>query len=132
MTPAGLPVDEGLLTRFRDAGRAIAWRLAPPPAPRSKRPRARIAHLHDEEARVESWGTDRNGGVEVDSGPLGALVLLLESDRRGASPAVEAREAGVDPAYPNGALRAVWGSRRAPGPGPTLRDLVDLARYALA
>ncbi len=132
MTPEGLPVDAGLIERFRAAGAKIAWRAAGAPVGRRARARARIAHLNEEEARVESWGRAPGGGMEVDSGPLGALILLLESDRRRSLPVVESREAGVDAAFPSGALRASWGTPRSPGPGPTVRDLVELARYALA
>lgn len=131
MTPGRLEVDEGLRTRLLDAGGRIAWR----PAGRAPRPpkgrTARIGHLHDEEARVEVWGTDARGGVEVDSGPVGALVLLLEVDRRGPPGLLEARGAGVDPAFPQGAIRATWGSPPRAGE-LTLHDLVELARYALA
>jgi hypothetical protein len=127
-----LPVDPGLLDRFRAAGRAVAWRPAPK---RAKRPRgrvARIAHLNDEEARVETWGTDGEGGVAVDSGPVGALVLLLEMDRRGLPDALGAAEASRDPAFPAGAIVAAWGSGPVPTDSqPRPRDLVELARYAL-
>jgi hypothetical protein len=133
VTPPGLPVDPGLLARFRDGGRAIAWRPAPSP-PRARRGRrARIAHLHDEEARVESWGTEAKGGVAVDSGPLGALVVLLEADRRGLPTALGTRNAGEDPAFPSGAIAAGWGGEAVPADSrPRLADLIELARYALA
>lgn len=133
MTPsAELPIDPGLLDRFRRAGGEIRWRKVPG-GPRPKPGRsARIAHLHDEEARVETWGTDRKGGVAVDSGPVGALVLLLEADRRGAATALGAGEAGRDPAFRSGSLVAVWGRDKVPtDSAPQLLDLVDLARYAL-
>ena len=130
--PSRLPIDAGLLERFRRAGGEIRWRRVPaariPPRGRT----ARIAHLHDEEARVEKWGTAREGGVAVDSGPVGALVLLLEADRRGVPDVVGAAEAGRDPAFRSGALVAVWGSGKAPtDSAPELADLVELARYAL-
>jgi hypothetical protein len=133
VTPTVLPIDAGLLKRFREGGQAIAWRPAPPRKRASKGHRATIAHLHDEEARVESWGGERKGGVEVDSGPLGALVLLLEADRRGPPSGLGARDAGRDPAFPSGAIIAVWGGGKVPGDSkPRLGDLVELARYALA
>lgn len=129
MSPSVLPVDDGLLARFRAAAPRIAWR----PARSAKGRRARIAHLHDEEARLETWGSDSNGGAEVDAGPLGALLLLLEADRRGVLPHLASREAGADKGFPQGAIRARWGRGPSrPEPGPTLRDLTDLARYALA
>ncbi len=130
MSAGPLSIDAGLLARFRAAGAAIAWRPAATKGARGRR--ARIAHLHDEEARVEAWGRDPGGGVEVDSGPVGALVILLEADRRGALPGVEARAAGADPRFPQGALAATWGPAPAAVGGPTVRDLVELARYALA
>lgn len=131
MTRTGFPMDEGLLARFRDAGRAIAWRPAPSRPRTPKGHRAQIAHLHDEEARVESWGSGEDGGVEVDSGPVGALVLLLEADRRGVPTRLETREAGDRPTFPQGALVAVWGGRAGRAEGLAAKDLVDLARYAL-
>ncbi|HXY47411.1 MAG TPA: hypothetical protein VEK13_05915 [Thermoplasmata archaeon] len=125
-------MDPGLLERFRAAGAKITWRGAGgSPEPPTRRC-ARIAHLNDEEARVESWGRSPRGGVEVDSGPLGALVLLLEADRRGSVPILESREAGVDRSFPSGALRAEWSSRTRNVAGPTIHDVIELARYALA
>jgi hypothetical protein len=135
VTRGELPVDPGLLTRFRDAGRAIAWRAAPAGATAKSRKghRVRIAHLHDEEARVDSWGDERNGGVAVDSGPVGALVILLEADRRGPPARLGAEEAGHNPAFPAGAVVAGWGRTPVPEDSrPRLEDLVELARYALA
>ena len=132
VTREPLRIDPGLLGRFRAAGAKIAWRdsTSTPHAARSRR--ARVAHLNDEDARVESWGRSPRGGVEVDAGPLGALILLLEADRRGSVPTVESREAGVDSAFPGGALYAEWGPRARPVRGPTIHDLIELARYALA
>jgi len=129
---APLEIDPGLLARFRDAGRAIAWRAAP----KGRRPsgrKARVAHLHDEEARVEEWGTAGSRGIAVDSGPVGALVLLLEIDRRGPPAQLGAENAGRDRAFPSGAIVAGWGAVTVPTDSrPTVRDLVELARYALA
>ena len=124
-------VDPGLLGRFRAAGEKILWRPAPGPAPRAGR--ARVAHLHDEEARVEEAGRGSRYRITTDSGPVGALVLLLEIDRRGPATELGAADAGRLPAFPSGALVASWG--RAPRPAdshPTVHDLVELARYALA
>ena len=130
--PAALSIDPGLLARFREAGRQIAWRAAP----KGRRPagrKARIAHLHDEEARVEEWGTARRRGMAVDSGPVGALVLVLEADRRGAPTQLGAENAGRDRAFPSGAIVAAWGEVAVPTDArPTVSDLVELARYALA
>jgi hypothetical protein len=133
VTPAGLPVDAGLLARFRRAGAVIGWRPASSRSRALKGHRVRIAHLHDEEARVESWGNEGNGGVEVDSGPLGALVVLLEVDRRGPPSGLGAREARRNPAFPSGSIVVAWGEATVSGDSkPRLEDLVELARYALA
>lgn len=127
-----LPIDPGLLERFRGAESEIRWRPAPKRAGVRPVRTARIAHLHDEEARVETWGTTRKGGVAVDSGPVGALILLLEADRRGPPTALRAAEAGRDPSFPAGVLFALWGPGTVPTDSvPELRDLVELARYAL-
>ncbi|HTW56027.1 MAG TPA: hypothetical protein VMG36_06260 [Thermoplasmata archaeon] len=131
--PAALPVDAGLLSRFRDAGAKVAWRPAPARPRRAAGRVARIAHLHDEEARVEEWGAGPRGGIAVDSGPLGALLLVLAADRRGVPTAIGAHEAGRDPAFPSGSVVAVWGDGPVPTDArPRLADLIELARYALA
>jgi hypothetical protein len=127
-----LSIDPGLLARFRAAGAKISWRPAEGRATRSPRRTTRIAHLNDEDARVEAWGRPSAGGLEVDAGPLGALVLLLEADQRGSLPRLESRNAGVDPGFAQGAIRASWGKSAPVVPGPTIPDLVELARYALA
>jgi len=130
---ATLSIDPGLLGRFREAGRRIAWRAAPRAGRRPAGRRARIAHLNDEEARVEEWGTGKRTGIAVDSGPVGALVLLLEFDRRGAPTALGAENAGRDAAFPSGAIVAAWGEVAVPTDSrPRVEDLVELARYALA
>lgn len=128
-----LGVDPGLLARFRAAGEKIAWRAARPGAKRAAQGRARIAHLSDEEARVELSGRGAKVRVTVDSGPLGALVLLLEIDRRGPPTALGASEAGRDPHFPSGAIVAAWGEETVPEDSkPKVSDLVELARYAFA
>lgn len=132
--PTGpLSIDPGLLVRYRAAGEKIAWRETSTGARRPGGPRARIAHLHDEEARVEVRGRGTAVRITVDSGPLGALVLLLEIDRRGSPTALGAQEAGRSPAFPSGAIVAAWGNESVPEDSrPGLNDLVELARYALA
>ncbi len=126
-------VSEGLLERFRAAGARVAWRDAPTAKGERRRrgSAARIAHLHDEEARVESspsvW--------TVESGPVGALLLLLEVDRRGPPSALVAHAAGARPGFGQGAIEASWearGPRADRGSPVPLADLVELARYALA
>jgi hypothetical protein len=130
--PGVLGIPSSLLERFRSAEPRIEWRPVAGPRPRQKGRTVRIAHLFEEEARVAR--TEGPGGVElrVDSGPVGALVLLLEMDRRGPPTALGAAEGGKDPAFPAGALVACWGPGEVPSDSrPTVADLVDLARYAL-
>jgi hypothetical protein len=136
MSDDRLPVDPGLLDRFRVAGRTIQWRAAPAvPGPRADRTtedppvQVEIAHFHDEEARIERWAD----GATVDSGPLGALVLLLAMDERGLPQRLVQFEAKVLPAFPTGALSATWSA----GKDGTeyqfpVTDVITLARYALA
>jgi hypothetical protein len=126
-----LAVADGLLERFRSAAGQIEWR---PAKGRSKRgTKVRIAHLFQEEARVETREGPDGLALAVDSGPVGALVLLLEADRRGAPRLLLAQNAGRDAAFPSGALVAVWGALADPPADGTVRvaDLVELARYAL-
>ncbi|MCI4331266.1 MAG: hypothetical protein L3K19_05410 [Thermoplasmata archaeon] len=133
MSPGSLPADPGLLHRFRQAGEKIAWRSADRATASLSPRRARIAHLHDEESRVEDLEDGRGYCVVTDSGPVGALVLLLEIDRRGPPDRLRTHDAGELPAFPQGALEAVWGGAPSqPERGLPLLDLVKLARYALA
>ena len=134
MSHAPLPVDGGLLARFRAAGARIQWRDAPAtPRGRARGSTARIAHLNDEESRVETREVGEAVTIVVDSGPVGALVLLLEVDRRGPATSLEAVAAGGRPRFDQGAIEARWGPSRSPGAGgPSIADLVELARYALA
>lgn len=125
-------LDPGLLERFRKAGASIAWRGADGTARRGHSPaappKAEIAHLNEEEARVEREA--RGKVVRVDSGPVGALVLILEIDRRGPPTSLTASAAGGR--FPGGALEGRWSAGPTlPGQLP-LSDLVGLARYALA
>ena len=128
---SALGIDDGLLRRLREAGRRIVWRSAG--AGRTGAgPAGRIARLQDEEARVETWETSTGVTVEVEAGPVGAVVLLLEADRRGVPTALGSRNAGRSPSFPGGSIAASWGSQgQAADATPTLRDLVELARYAL-
>ena len=135
--PPPLPIDPGLLGRFRLAGDRIAWRAVPGGTPERAGRRSgatavvRIAHLHDEEARVEETARAGRRRIVVDSGPVGALVLLLEADRRGPPSRLVARAAGELPAFTQGAIEAEWGGAPPSAPGLPLTDLVSLARYAL-
>jgi len=132
MTEPGWGVAPGLLERFRSAGLTIEWRPASGTSGRKKK-NVRIAHLFQEEARVETQKTAGGTSLKVDSGPVGALVLLLEGDRRGPPRCLVSQNAGRDPAFPSGALVAVWGPLEdPPSDGPVrVPDLVELARYAL-
>ncbi len=129
MTPgvSSLPVAPGLLERFRDAAGQIQWR-----ATGGRRP-LRVAHLFQEEARVELVEESEGCRCVVEAGPVGALVLLIEAERRGLPAALVAQDAGRDRRFPTGTIVAVWGKATVPkGDGtPRFSDLVDLARYAL-
>ncbi|HTT35078.1 MAG TPA: hypothetical protein VMH78_04340 [Thermoplasmata archaeon] len=130
-----LGVDPGLLARFRAAHATIRWRDAPRARRRPAPPGGvRIAHLHDEEARVVTLDAGADGTtLQTDSGPVGALVLLIEVERRGTPVDLRAREAAELPGFPQGALEARWGGPRPAAPGGIgYADLVALARYALA
>ncbi len=128
---APVPVDPGLLARLRAAHAAIVWTDAVSPPPRSGR-RARNACLHDEVARIETWESAAGSGILATSGPVGALVLLIEIDQRGPPRRLGSFGAEADPGFPDGAIGAVWGQESlAATVAPRLRDLVDLARYAL-
>ena len=124
-------VDPGLADRFRRAGEGIAWRRPRPAQGRGWSDR--IAHLHDEEARIRTEERPGSARMTAEPGPVGALVLLLEIDRRGEPAVLEAFDAAVAP-FAAGGLRATWGKPWAPD-GPARRippkDLVDVARYAL-
>jgi hypothetical protein len=133
MSGSGWGADPGLLARFRRAGTQIEWRSAASSG-RGRRGRAvEIAHLHDEEAPVARWGSDRAGGIAAGAGPLGALIVLLEVDRRGPPGAWGAWNAGTDARFPEGAIVAAWGEA-VPHPDSVPRpgDLIEIARYALA
>lgn len=130
MTP-NVPVDGGLLARLERAYATIAWEAAGPPRPARGR-KARLARLHDETARVETWETEGGAGIAVTSGPVGALVLLVEIERRGSVRALGALNANRVPGFPDGSIVASWGSEEVVFDSrPELRDLVELARYAL-
>ncbi len=129
MSPPILPPGDPLRPRLQAEAARIAWRPAPG-VPGGTR--ARIAHLHDEEARVERRSKGRDAyEIVVDSGPLGALVLLVEIDRSPSSPSLGVREAGEDPRFPQGALVATWPAHRTRTSKIGIPDLIALARYAL-
>jgi hypothetical protein len=123
--PTALGIDAGLLDRLRAAGAKVAWRPAPGGA--------RIAHLHDEEARVEEHTERGSTTITTDAGPVGALLIVLEIDRRGMPWSLRTHEAGELEGFGSGALIARFGrgSREEPY-GLPVHDLIELARYALA
>jgi hypothetical protein len=131
--PPGLGVvAPALRERVRAAGARIAWAPAAPLPGRPRNRRGRMAAFREDRARVEEWGSPTRGGLTVDSGPLGALVLLLAIEERGPPTRLGGLRAGGDPAFPDGALVARWGAGPVPEDSrPTLEDVAGLARFAL-
>jgi hypothetical protein len=133
--PVRTGIEPGLMARFRIAGGQISWRAAVPKAPgKSKRKEtgARIAHLHDEESRVEERAAGNSQVLVVDSGPVGALVVVLALDERGLPNRLVTHEAGAVPGFAAGAIEARWdaGSEERSF-ALSVSDVVSLARYAL-
>jgi hypothetical protein len=94
---------------------------------------ARLAYYHDETARIEQRTVGSADVFVVTSGPVGALVLIGECTRRGVPTLLESRNAGDLPEFPEGAIEARWDSNaRTRKLALPLRDVVELARYALA
>ncbi|HEV2449619.1 MAG TPA: hypothetical protein VGU43_04310 [Thermoplasmata archaeon] len=137
MSTNRLPGEAVLWERLRAAEKEIGWTEVPART-RSKRPRAptpriRVAKLHDEEARFELSESGPRCSAVASSGPVGALLLLLEMDRRGAPGHLYARAAAKSSPYPDGAIEAEWGSPAA-GDGRAevpIEELLALVRYAL-
>jgi hypothetical protein len=134
---AELGIDPGLLERFRRASGKIAWTDAAPKvkgrrASRSAAaPRVRNARLSDESARVESVENGTSFRLVAESGPVGALVVVLECTGRGVPDRLTPVLAGERPEFPMGAIEAEWGGDTSGGRALHLADLVGLARYAL-
>ena len=127
-----LGIDPGLRQRLADAGRAIVWEELRPPPRRRGVPRPRLARLREERARVEVEERDGRTVMRATAGPVGALVVLLEAERRGAPSSLGSRNAGREAAFPDGSIVAAWGGTPPEADArPTVRDLVELARYAL-
>ncbi len=124
-------IDPRLALRFRAAGESVHWQEIV--SEQGHRHRLRIATLHEQPARIEERRTDSGREMVVDSGPVGALVLVLEVDRRGLPQALRAIPAGEIDGFPDGALKAIWAPTPMPPVplGPVWKDIVDLARYAL-
>ena len=80
----------------------------------------------------EENGPGATRRIVVESGPVGALVLLLAIDAAARAPYLAPHAAGRMAGFPQGAIEALWETkpRRTSGSLPT-KDLVDLARYAL-
>jgi hypothetical protein len=133
--PTSTGIEPGLMSRFRAAGGQLVWRAAPSPKRRNGAATssgARIAHLHDEESRVEERLEDRTRVLVVESSPVGALVVVVALDDRGLPNALVTRDAGVAPGFPAGAIEARWveGSEERSF-ALSVADVVALARYAL-
>lgn len=131
-------IDPGLRARFRAASEKISWRDAASAkakgrrATRAKRS-VRIAHLNDEEARIEERTVGTSTTLVVESGPVGALVLLMRWEENGPPARLTTHESGTVEGFGQGAIEACWEpSSAAPSLGVPLSDLVGLARYALA
>jgi len=117
-------VPAALQQRFFAAEAALQWR------PAGGQSQDRIAHLHDEEARVRSV---RGGAtITTDPGPVGALVLVVAVLRRGEPARLEAIDEAEVP-FAGGALRATWSGPATGSPGRPIpfADVVAVARYAL-
>ena len=127
VSPPSLAIDPSLRARFCAAGDAIVWRDAPDAGSGG-----RIAHLHDEEARIERRRADAGEQIWVDAGPVGALLLLLAIEAAAAPATLESRGPADAPGFPGGALVARWDGAVGRPDAPRLSDLVALARYALA
>ena len=136
---AELGIDPGLLERFRQASTKVAWTEAAPTAAKKGRraarpaagPRVRTARLSDESARVESDESGPRFRMLAESGPVGALVVVIEIAARGLPDRLTPVLAGERPAFPMGAIEAEWGGGASAGRVLRLSDLVGLARYAL-
>jgi hypothetical protein len=144
--PAPLPIDPGLLDRFLEAERGMSWQPVPGSTAAgsralrsSRRPSqkkspilVRLAYYHDETARIERRSEGSEAVLLVTSGPVGALVLIGESHRRGLPTTLEAREAKTLPGFPDGAIEARWKTNgSSPRHSLPFADVVQLARYAL-
>jgi hypothetical protein len=123
MTGAEPAVEPKLMMRFRNAGAKIAWKSVE---------HGRRAHLHDEESLVELRTSADGEQLWTEAGPVGALVILLEIDRRGPATFLAGVESS-SPTFRQGALIAGWGGPLPDGAKAIhLEDLVAVARYALA
>ena len=130
-TPTSTGIAPGLMARFRIAGDQLVWRAAPAEGGRNGS-KARIAHLHDEESRVEERTDSKVHVLRVDSSPVGALVVVVALDERGLPNALLTHEAGAAPGFSAGAIEARWDGGSAERTlALSVADVVALARYAL-
>ena len=136
MSGTELPGGAALWERLRAAEKEIHWTPVAAPGGRRKgarSPTVRMAKLHDEEARFELEESDGRAVALASSGPVGALLLLLEMDRRGRPRHLRGRAAAKASGYPDGAIEAEWGTGTAEEARPEvpIEDLLALVRYAL-
>ncbi|MFI5414902.1 MAG: hypothetical protein ACHQ16_04450, partial [Candidatus Lutacidiplasmatales archaeon] len=109
--PVPTGIEPGLMARFRIAGGQITWRTASSKRPANSKGKGaggRIAHLHDEESRVEERTAGTSIVLVVESGPVGAIVVVLALDVRGLPNRLVTHEAAALPGFPNGAIEARW------------------------
>lgn len=124
MSPAW-PPEPSVWARLRAAEAAIAWRRAGAAG-------TRVAHLHDEEAHIRLRERPGRAELTVEPGPLGALVALAETDRRGLPCAIDVVAAGAPAPFGGGAVVLRWESGRPAVPSTELlAELLTAARYAL-
>lgn len=138
MTESGLSeIDAALLDRLRRALPSVTWEAAPARGTGPKRPAprttSRVARLHDETARVEESTAGGRYRLTAESGPLGAMLILLACAERGRPTYLASRAVEELPAFASGAVEAAWGGPRRPAAkgAPKIADLVAVARYAL-
>ena len=104
MSTSVVPADPHLLDRLRSAETAIAWREI---RTGTSGVTARIAHLHDEECRVEDRVEAQGRTLVADAGPVGSLVILVAVDRVGELPLLRSVPAGsTRPSFREASLRA--------------------------
>ena len=127
--PGPRPGDPGLWERFRAVRPKIRSEPLELPAPRGPGHRADRVTLNEQTARRERR-PHPDGSIEVvvDSGPLGALLLLLEWDDRGEPPVFGPVDQG-EPDFPEGAIVARFGG--PPAASLPAKQILDLARFAL-
>lgn len=123
------PGDPGVWERFRAIRPKIRSEPLELPTPLRPGHRADRVTLNEQTARRELRPlADGTVEVVVDSGPLGALLLLLEWDDRDEPPVFLPVDHG-EPDFPEGAIVARFGG--PPGASLPAKQILDLARFAL-